>query len=84
MSKLRCIEGIMDAGHDSKRRSMTMASDKEGQVLNADDLKLAEMGYKPVDDPLLPFSEKLTITGTCSRVFHDVCYGIGVQYHKVR
>jgi hypothetical protein len=29
---------------------MTMASDKEGQVLNADDLKLAEMGYKPVND----------------------------------
>jgi hypothetical protein len=40
----------MDQGHDSKKRSMTMASDKEGQVLNADDLKLAEMGYKPVND----------------------------------
>jgi hypothetical protein len=33
----------MDGGHDSKKRSMTMASDKEGQVLNANDLKLAEM-----------------------------------------
>jgi len=29
-------------------------STKEGSVLNADDLKLAEMGYKPVQPPPPP------------------------------
>jgi hypothetical protein len=27
---------------------MTLVTKEEGSVLNADDLKLAEMGYKPV------------------------------------
>jgi hypothetical protein len=49
----------MDAEHESKKRSMTMASDKEGQVLNADDLKLAEMGYKPVSGPVFLFGKSL-------------------------
>jgi hypothetical protein len=49
----------MDAEHESKKRSMTMASDKEGQVVNADDLKLAEMGYKPVSGPFFFLGKSL-------------------------
>lgn len=34
---------------EKKRTSLTaMPSKEDGSVLNADDLKLAEMGYKPV------------------------------------
>lgn len=39
----------MDAQEDRKRNSLSgMVSKEDGSVLNADDLKLAEMGYKPV------------------------------------
>lgn len=34
--------------HERKPSFTAMASKEEGSVLNADDLKLAEMGYKPV------------------------------------
>jgi hypothetical protein len=34
--------------HERKPSLTAMASKEEGSVLNADDLKLAEMGYKPV------------------------------------
>ena len=39
----------MDTKEEIKRNSLTgMVSKEDGSVLNADDLKLAEMGYKPV------------------------------------
>jgi hypothetical protein len=45
----------MDSSRETKtRESLTLASKEEGNSLNADDLKLAEMGYKPVS--LLIFS----------------------------
>ena len=46
----------MDIQEEKKRASLTaMQSREDGSVLNADDLKLAEMGYKPV-----PLFEKET------------------------
>ena len=54
--------------------SLAMASKEEGKVLNADDLKLAEMGYKPVS----LFHCVSLIVGTFERVFYDVCNGIGL------
>jgi hypothetical protein len=40
----------MSTHHEKKRNSSLnkMDTKEEGSVLNADDLKLAEMGYKPV------------------------------------
>ena len=46
----------MEVYEDKKKNSLTnMRSKEDGSVLNADDLKLAEMGYKPVP-PTLSFT----------------------------
>jgi hypothetical protein len=64
----------MDSNPETKESSLTMASKEEGSVLNADDLKLAEMGYKPVST----ITRGLLTLGTFTRVLDDVGYGIGV------
>ena len=62
---------------DGKTRRGSMSkviSTKEGSVLNADDLKLAEMGYKPVP----PSQGPTNGVGTFEGLFYDVGYGVGV------
>ena len=39
---------MKDDNQERKTSLSAMASKEEGSVINADDLKLAEMGYKPV------------------------------------
>jgi len=39
---------MKDENHERKNSLSAMASKEEGSVINADDMKLAEMGYKPV------------------------------------
>jgi hypothetical protein len=62
---------------ETKKRDSLNMSTKEGSVLNADDLKLAEMGYKPVQLSPLP-GQKIDGVGTFEGVQYDVGYGVGV------
>jgi hypothetical protein len=64
----------MDSTEAKQLDLTTMMSKVEGEVLNVDDLKLAEMGYKPVS----LWGKMVLMIGNDTRVLDDVCYGIGV------
>jgi len=69
------MDRMKSDGSKVRRESLNMST-KEGSVLNADDLKLAEMGYKPV--PCLPHGIRRLMIGIVQGVFYDVGYGVGV------
>jgi hypothetical protein len=53
---------------------------EEASVMNDDDLKLTEMGYKPVSPRLL---DETLIKGIGERIFNGIRNGAGIQYYQV-